>query len=140
MPPYTPPYTALPIVAPFIAATALTAVRPLTRRWFNDIATCAVVAGVITLCALLLSRSAARPLAYWMGGWTPSHGVTIGISLSVDPIGAGLALFAGVLVVAALLYSLHYFDDVDGVFHVLMLLFCAAMVGFCLTGDLFNLV
>jgi len=34
----------------------------------------------------------------------------------------------------------HYFDSVDGLFQVLMTLFAAGMVGFCLTGDLFNLV
>jgi multicomponent Na+:H+ antiporter subunit D len=75
-----------------------------------------------------------------MGGWRPAHGVAIGISLSIDPIGAGLALFAVFLVAAALLYALHYFDSVDGLFHVLMLLFAGAMAGFCLTGDLFNLI
>ena len=44
------------------------------------------------------------------------------------------------LVVAALAYSVRYFDDVDGLFQALMMLFGSAMVGFCLTGDLFNLV
>jgi multicomponent Na+:H+ antiporter subunit D len=44
------------------------------------------------------------------------------------------------LVTAALVYSLRYFDAVEGLFHGLMLLFMAGMVGFCLTGDLFNIV
>ncbi len=51
-----------------------------------------------------------------------------------------MAAFAGLLVTAALTYSLRYFDAVEGLFHGLMLLFMAGMVGFCLTGDLFNLV
>ena len=68
------------------------------------------------------------------------HGVAIGISLSIDPLGAGLAAFAAFLVSASLIYSLHYFDAVGGLFHGLMLLFMAGMVGFCLTGDLFDLV
>jgi multicomponent Na+:H+ antiporter subunit D len=75
-----------------------------------------------------------------MGGWLPSHSVTIGISFSIDPIGAGMATFAAVLVTAALIYSWRYFDGADGLFHGLMLLFMAAMVGFCLTGDLFNML
>ena len=32
------------------------------------------------------------------------------------------------------------FESVNGLFHALMLVFLAAMAGFCLTGDLFNLV
>ena len=44
------------------------------------------------------------------------------------------------MVLAALTYSLRYFDAVDGLFHGLMLMFLAAMAGFCLTGDLFNLI
>jgi multicomponent Na+:H+ antiporter subunit D len=132
--------TALPVAVPLLSAAALIAIRPLTRRWFDDLAGGAVAAAVITLCALLLARSARHPFAYWMGGWHPSHGVTIGISFSVDPIGAGLATFAAVLITAALLYSWRYFDAVDGLFHSLMLIFLAAMVGFSLTGDLFNLV
>src|ERR1700755_2179300 len=68
------------------------------------------------------------------------RGVAIGISLSIDPFGAGLAAFAAALGAAALIYSWRYFDAVKGLFHGLMMMFMAAMVGFCLTGDLFNLV
>ena len=66
--------------------------------------------------------------------------MTIGISFSVDPIGAGMATFSAILVTAAIVYSWRYFDAVAGLFHALMLLFMAAMVGFCLTGDLFDLI
>jgi multicomponent Na+:H+ antiporter subunit D len=135
-----PHASALPIVVPFLAATALVALRPLTARWFNDAAALATASGVIALCAVLLSRAATHPFAYWLGGWRPRHGVTIGISLSIDPIGAGLAAFSAVLVLAALLYSVRYFDAAGGLYHALMLLFGGAMAGFCLTGDLFNLV
>ncbi|MBV9310731.1 MAG: NADH dehydrogenase, partial [Solirubrobacterales bacterium] len=67
-------------------------------------------------------------------------GVAIGISLAIDPLGAGMAAFAALLVAAALVYSIRYFDAIEGLYHGLMLLFMAAMAGFCLTGDLFNLV
>ncbi|HWE14708.1 MAG TPA: proton-conducting transporter membrane subunit [Solirubrobacteraceae bacterium] len=132
--------TALPVVVPFITAAVLVILRPLTRRWVNDAVSLAGVAAVIVLCAILLDRSAQRPFAYWMGGIEPIHDVTIGISLSIDPLGAGLASFSAVLLFAALAYSARYFDAVDGLFHALMLLFGAAMVGFTLTGDLFNLI
>lgn len=110
------------------------------RRWALDIAGVLTGLGVTSLCAILLVRSLHQPFAYWVGGWKPSHGVTVGISFSIDPVGAGMATFAAVLVSAALLYSWRYFDSLDGLFHALMLLFLAAMAGFCLTGDLFNLV
>ena len=44
-----------------------------------------------------------------------------------------------VLVLAAFIFSLRYFDSVGTLFHVLMLGFLGAMSGFCFSGDLFNL-
>jgi multicomponent Na+:H+ antiporter subunit D len=132
--------TVLPIAVPLISAALLVALRPLAGRWLTDLVSVAAITAAIVLCAILLDKAAQQPFAYWLGGWRPNHGVTIGISLSIDPFGVGIALFSAVLVAAAMIYSIHYFDAVDGLFQVLMLLFCAAMLGFCLTGDLFNLI
>ena len=71
--------------------------------------------------------------------WTPRQGIALGIALTVDPIGAGFAALSGVLVVAAVLFARPLFDDVHAHFQVLMLAFLAALCGFGLTGDLFNL-
>ena len=131
---------ALPVVVPLIGAALLVALRHWTPRLVNDLAAAVVALAVVMTCAILLVRSSVHPFAYWMGGWRPSHLVTIGISFSVDPIGAGMATFSAILVAAAIVYSWRYFDAADGLFHALMLLFMAAMVGFCLTGDLFNLL
>ncbi len=132
--------TALPVVVPLMGAAVLVAVRHWTTRLVNDLAAAGVGLAVVTMCAILLVRASKHPFAYWMGGWRPSHMVTIGISFSVDPIGAGMATFSAILATAAIVYSWRYFDAADGLFHALMLLFMAAMVGFCLTGDLFNLL
>ena len=132
--------TVLPIAVPLIAGALLVALRPLASRWLTDLTSLAAIGAAIALCAILLAKAARQPFAYWLGGWRPNHGVTVGISLSIDPFGVGLALFSAVLVAAATIYSIRYFDAVDGLFQVLMLLFCAAMLGFCLTGDLFNLI
>src|SRR5947209_8586099 len=122
--------TALPVVVPLIAAAVVVALSSWTPRLFNDlVATCVGVA-VVTLCAILLGRTAHHPFAYWMGGWRPSHMVSIGISFSVDSIGAGLATFSALLVTAALIYSWRYFEAAHGLFHALMLVFMAAMAGF----------
>jgi multicomponent Na+:H+ antiporter subunit D len=131
---------ALPVVVPLMGAALLVAVRHWSPRVVNDLGAGGVALAVVAMCAILLVRASAHPFAYWMGGWEPSHLVTIGISFSVDPIGAALALFSAILVTAAIVYSWRYFDAADGLFHALMLLFMAAMVGFCLTGDLFNLL
>jgi multicomponent Na+:H+ antiporter subunit D len=132
--------TALPVVVPLMASALLVGARRWTPRIVNDVGAAGVGVAVAMMCALLLHRALRHPFAYWMGGWKPSHMVAIGISFSVDPIGAGLATFAAVLVTAALVYSWRYFEATDGLFHALMLLFLAAMAGFSLTGDLFNLI
>ncbi len=122
------------------AAAALTAVRHWMPRLLNDAIAIGVAIAVVVLCALLLAHTAnGHPFAYWMGGWRPKHSVAIGISLSIDPVGAGLATFMALLITAALVYSSRYFEAADGLYHALMLVFLAAMAGFSLTGDLFNL-
>ncbi len=131
---------ALPVVIPFLAAPLLVAVGSFTPRVFNDGLALLTAIAVATLCVLLAVHTATQPLAYWMGGWSPVHGAAIGISFSIDPLGAGMAAFCAFLVAAALVYSWRYFDAVRGLFHALMLLFMAGMVGFCLTGDLFNMI
>jgi multicomponent Na+:H+ antiporter subunit D len=131
--------TALPVVVPMIAAAALVGLRHWMPRMLNDVGAAGVTLSVVALLAILLVRVAQRPFAYWMGGWRPKDSVAIGISFSLDPLGVGMATLAALLVAAALIYSWRYFGGADGLFHALMLVFAAAMVGFCLTGDLFNL-
>jgi multicomponent Na+:H+ antiporter subunit D len=130
----------LPVLIPFLAGPILVAVGFAAPRWFNDSLGALSAIAVTAICALLAVHAGDHPFTYWMGGFTPKHGMTIGISLSIDTLGAGLAVLTGVLVIAALIYSLGYFEEVEGLFNGLMLLFMAGMVGFCLTGDLFNLV
>jgi multicomponent Na+:H+ antiporter subunit D len=132
--------SSLPVVIPFLVAPLLVTVGMVAPRWCEDTAAMSVALSVVTICVLLAVHVASRPFAYWMGGWRPEHGVAIGIAFAIDPFGAGIAAFAGVMVLAALTYALRYFDAVGGLFHGLMLLFLAGMVGFCLTGDLFDLV
>ena len=131
---------ALPLVLPFLTAPLLVATGWFAPRWFTDATGVLTATSVLALCVLLAVHAAPQPFAYWLGGWRPVHAVAIGISLSIDPLGGGMAAFAALMVLAALTYSIRYFDAVTGLFHALMLLFMAGMVGFCLTGDLFNLV
>src|SRR5579859_7163202 len=132
--------SALPVLAPMLAGPLLVATGYFAPRWFSDAVGALTAIAAVALCALLTAHAAPHPFAYWLGGWQPQHGFSIGISLSIDVFGAGLAAFCGLLTTAALVYSLRYFDAIEGFYHGLMLLFMAGMVGFCLTGDLFNLV
>jgi multicomponent Na+:H+ antiporter subunit D len=86
-----------------------------------------------------MAASAGRPMIYWFSGWRPSAGMVIGIDYAAGPLGAGMASLAGVLASAALVYCWRYFDSARGRHHALVLIFLAASVDFCLTGDLFNL-
>lgn len=131
---------ALPMAVPFIAAALLVAFGSVLPRWTNDGLATGVTLAVLTFCVLLAHDSAGHAIAYWLGGWRPRAGVPLGIALDIDPLGAGLAAFAALMVLAAFVYSLHYFDAVAGLFHALMLMFLMGMTGFALTGDLFDLV
>jgi multicomponent Na+:H+ antiporter subunit D len=129
----------LTVAVPLICAAALAATNFISRRLMTDVVAVAASAAVTTFCAILLARSVHGPIVYWFGGWKPSHGVALGISFSIDSLGAGTATFAALLVTASLLFSVRYFQTVGALFHSLMLVFLAAMAGFSLTGDLFNM-
>lgn len=129
----------LPVAVPLVVAALLAAGRDRWPRWFADAVSLGTAIFNIGVTARLLELSLAQPIVYWMGGWRPRAGVAIGISFSIDPIGAGAALLASVLVAAAFVFSLKYFESIGTLFHVLMLVFLAGMCGFALTGDLFNL-
>jgi multicomponent Na+:H+ antiporter subunit D len=130
----------LAVAIPLVVAALLTALEPVARRWIADTLGIAAALAVAVLCAILLAHTlGGHPVIAWLGGWRPHHGVALGISLTVDTFGAGLATFVAVLVAAALMFSARYFEAVGHLFHALMLAFLAAMAGFALTGDLFNL-
>ncbi|MGN6663056.1 MAG: complex I subunit 5 family protein [Solirubrobacterales bacterium] len=130
----------LAVAIPLLVAAALAATDFARRRWLTDAVSIATAAAVTVLCAVLVAHTENGPVVYWLGGWEPKHGVALGISLTADTLGAGMATLVGLLVTATLLYSARYFEAVSNLFHSLMLVFCAAMVGFCLSGDLFNML
>jgi multicomponent Na+:H+ antiporter subunit D len=129
----------LTIAVPLLAASVLIAIGRFTPRWFDDIVAIAASAFAVVASAVLLVASDGDTIVSWMGGWEPRDGVAIGIGLVVDPFGAGVALLASVLAVAALVFSLRYFDEADPLYSVLMLVFLAALCGFALAGDLFTM-
>jgi len=128
----------LPVVIPLSVAALLAALDKFVPRRVADAAAFLASVSVLGICVELI-LAARQPLVYWFGSWTPRAGVALGISFSIDQMGAGLASLASLLVTAAFVFSWHYFDSVGTHFHSLMLVFLAAMCGFSLTGDLFNM-
>jgi multicomponent Na+:H+ antiporter subunit D len=90
------------------------------------------------LVAVMLDTTSGQ-IIYWFAGIRPSRGVALGIDFAVGQLNAGLAALTALLVTAALVFSWRYFEQVATYYHSLMLVFLAGMVGFCLTGDVFDL-
>jgi multicomponent Na+:H+ antiporter subunit D len=131
----------LPIIVPLTVAAALVVFGKYLHRRVLDSVAIATAAAVVVISFVLTFQSAHGAIVYWFGDWRPlpqSH-FPIGICLAIDPIGAALASLVALLVAAAFTFSWSYFESVGALYHVLMLVFLAAMCGLSLTGDLFNM-
>lgn len=130
----------LTIAVPFAVAALLIAIAHVIPPRLADGAALLAAIASAAICGILAVHTAQHGvLTYWFGGWAPRPGVVLGIGFGVDPASAGFAAFIGVLIAATSVFAWGFFDEVRAHFHVIMLLFLAAMVGFCLTRDLFNL-
>jgi multicomponent Na+:H+ antiporter subunit D len=127
------------VAVPLAGAALMAAFSRFLPRLARDLTAIAVALATTVLTLILMVVSAGHPMIYWFSGWRPAAGMVIGIDYAVGPLGAGMASLAGVLASAALVYCLRYFDSARGRHHALVLIFLAASVDFCLTGDLFNL-
>ncbi|WP_328350329.1 complex I subunit 5 family protein [Streptomyces sp. NBC_00445] len=129
------------VAVPVLGAALLVAGGRRLPRVAAESVGCAVSAGTAGLAIVLLLNSS-PPHVEWVGGWQPKDGVSVGIVLTGDGPGLGMAALASLLTLAALAYSWHYFDEPPrrhaGSFPGLMLLFQAGMCGFAVAGDLFN--
>jgi multicomponent Na+:H+ antiporter subunit D len=131
----------LSVAIPLTLAAGVTAAGVVlrTRRRILDgvcLLTACAVAGMLIAIFVWVGTG---EKVYWFAGIHPSRGTALGIDFSVDRVNCGLACLAAVLVIASLLFSWRYFDEVSTRYHSLMLVFLAGMVGFCLTGDVFDL-
>jgi multicomponent Na+:H+ antiporter subunit D len=129
----------LPVAIPLLGAAVLSAFGHFMPKRLDDLIGIAVATTSAVLSLLILVHVAGHDIVYWFGGWKPRAGIAVGISFTIDPFGAAVAALVGTLVTAALVFSWRYFDEVGTLFHVLMLVFLAAMTGFALSGDLFNM-
>ncbi|NEB61094.1 NADH dehydrogenase [Streptomyces diastaticus] len=129
------------VAVPLLGAALLAATGRHLPRTVADGAACAVSASSAALALLLLAHSS-PPLTEWAGGWEPVAGHSVGILLTGDGPGLGMAALVCVLTLAALAYSRRSLDEPPhghaGAFPALVLVFQAGMCGFAIAGDLFN--
>ncbi len=125
-----------PIIVPLIVGVICIMLRSAPRftAWLSITA----FAGVSVASAAMLSRAVSEgPFAMTMGQWLPPYG----ISVVVDPLGALLALMAGLTGLAVAVYAL---TDIDAAgrragFYAMLCWLIAGVNGAFLTGDIFNL-
>ena len=129
----------LPVAIPLLGAATLAAMRKWLRRDVADSFGIAVAGTVLIITVMLLLRSVHGDEVYWFGNWYPRGSMVLGIAFVVEPVGAGLAMLAALLTFLALLFSWRFVDSGGNHLQPLMLVFLAAMCGFALTGDLFNM-
>lgn len=133
------PSPALPVVVPLLAAALLAGLRQWLRRWMVDLIAILASAANLALTLLLLCGCWYANIVYWFGNWFPRGRMAVGIGFEVDPVGAGLAVIASLLILLALVFSWRSIESGLNLYQPLMLIFLAAMCGFAMTADLFNL-
>src|ERR1700688_2637993 len=105
----------LPPIAVAVAITGaavLLAFGRLFPRWLTDLIATTLAVVVTVLSAVVLAQSSQGRVVTWDGGWTFQHGFSVGILMLSDPVGAGIAVLAGVLTICGLVYSWRYFESV----------------------------
>jgi multicomponent Na+:H+ antiporter subunit D len=132
----------LAVVLPLMGAVLLALGGQLLPRTALDVLAVVFAGATAAELGLLWARAGDRRVVSWAGGWDIHDGHSVGIVLVGDRLGIGLALLVAALLLAVLAYSWQYFDEPPrghrGTFPALLLLFEAGMVGFALTGDLFD--
>ncbi|MGH3001176.1 MAG: complex I subunit 5 family protein, partial [Gaiellaceae bacterium] len=131
----------LTVAVPLLGAAVFAGVGQVVRGRFFNVCAIVVAAATTGLCLTLLLHSRTGDVVYWFAGWHVRNGVALGIAFSVGPTSAAIASFTGFLATGALIYSWSSYRgrEVGSLFYTLMLLFMAGMIGFSLTGDLFNM-
>lgn len=80
-------------------------------------------------------------ISYWMGNWIPVADWAIGIGIEVDQLNLFFAIIVSLTVFLSGLYSFKYMknDDTLDKYYVLYLMLSGGIMGFVLSGDIFNM-
>jgi multicomponent Na+:H+ antiporter subunit D len=127
------------VAVPLLSAAVTAGLDHITPDPVQDALVLAASAATTVLAFVLLWHAETHEVVHWFGGWRPQHGVALGIDLAVGPLAAGMCVVIGVVVTLTLLYSLTFLHEAARLYDSLMLVALAAMCGFAMSGDLFNL-
>jgi multicomponent Na+:H+ antiporter subunit D len=130
--------------APILIPLGTAFILPFVSRFVPSLrAVTCILALTVTLTVLLTLAGpvfGGATIVYWMSEWQPRDSLAIGISLTIDAWGLLIALVVVGISLAATIYSLPYMrtETGKGSYYVLLLLLTTGLVGFCLSGDVFN--
>lgn len=133
------PSPVLLVVVPLLLAALLEGFRKLVPRWLADALSLLAALSNFILASTWALHALTRTQVYWFGNWYPRGSMVLGIGFVMDPLGCGLAALTALLASLSFLFSWKHTEHGGGHYHPLMLVFLAAMSGFAITGDLFNL-
>ncbi len=127
------------ILIPLVGAVLTPAVAYHDRRWAGFWAFACISAVSVVSAGLIFRIARTGPFSYEVGGWAPPWG----IELRFDEFSAavGVVCLIGWL---AILFSQRYVEEAVPerripYYYTLLLLNICGMIGFAITGDLFNL-
>lgn len=130
---------ALLVAVPLTMAAFLGGLRRLLSRAVTDCLALGAAVFNLVLAGMWTRHALHGTQVYWFGNWYPRGSMVPGIGFVLDGAGCGVATLAALLAALALLFSFRHTDSGGDHYHPLMLVFLAAMSGFAVTGDLFNL-
>ncbi len=133
------PLTVWTLATPLLGAVLLAGTGRLLPRPVIDWIGLVVASATAALALAVVATVGEAPSTTWIAGWGATAPRTVGIVLYADTVSASLAALAAFACAAALLFSWRYFEAVGAFFHALLLVLLAGMIGFCFSGDLFNL-
>ena len=127
------------VAGPLLVGAVLAAVGVTRRgRALGDPVAMAVAVAVCAGAGWAALHAGRDTVVLWPGGWSPVDGTARGIALVIDLPASLTVLLVGLLTVAALMFSWHFFDESGGAYDVLVLVFLGSCAGFVLAGDLFD--
>jgi multicomponent Na+:H+ antiporter subunit D len=127
------------VAIPLLGAAVAAGLDHITPTPLQDVLVVATSAATTAFAFVLLWHAEDHEIVHWFGGWQTRHGVALGIDFAVGPLAAGMCAVIGIVVTLALVYSLTFLREAARLFDSLMLVALAAMCGFAMSGDLFNL-
>jgi multicomponent Na+:H+ antiporter subunit D len=127
------------VAIPLLGSVVAAGLDHVTPEPVQDALVVAASTATTVLAFVLLWSAEGHEVVHWFGGWKPQHGVALGIDFAVGPLAAGMCAVIGIVVTLALLYTHAFLRDASRLFDALMLVALAAMCGFAMSGDLFNL-